>query len=268
MLIEEIQNTNDVKQLRPIKEKQDIFIPNIIDDNISKRNGMVYVLTGSGGSGKSSLLLSMFKSKNYYRGKFDNIFYFCPACSMESVDNHPFKNHDKVYNELTVQNLEQIYNELAVQTVEKVIEKKDKRKTLAVFETGFEEEVISDEEPEIEYSCIIIDDFANILKDPDIQKQLSKMMIKARHIKCSFIFTLQSYTYFPKTLRKQITYCSIFKPKNIEEWISISNELLALNKADALILYDYVFNEPYAHLDLDTTNNRLYKNFNLLKLKK
>ena len=268
MLIEEIQNTNDIKQLKPIKEKQDIFIPNIIDDNISKRNGMVYVLTGSGGSGKSSLLLSMFKSKNYYRGKFDNIFYFCPACSMESVDKHPFQNHDKVYNELTVQKLEEIYNELAVQTVEKVIEKKDKRKTLAVFETGFEEEIVSDEEPEIEYSCIIIDDFANILKDPDIQKQLSKMMIKARHIKCAFIFTLQSYTYFPKTLRKQITYCTIFKPKNIEEWLSISNELLALNKADALILYDYVFNEPYAHLDLDTTNNRLFKNFNLLKLKK
>tara|TARA_R110000868_G_scaffold280827_1_gene541182 strand:- start:73 stop:681 length:609 start_codon:yes stop_codon:yes gene_type:complete len=202
---------------------------------------------------------------------------------MESVDKHPFQNHDKVYNELTVQKLEEIYNELAVQTVEKVIEKKDKRKTLAVFETGFEEAIYnsacgrgftgaepqySDEEPEIEYSCIIIDDFANILKDPDIQKQLSKMMIKARHIKCAFIFTLQSYTYFPKTLRKQITYCTIFKPKNIEEWLSISNELLALNKADALILYDYVFNEPYAHLDLDTTNNRLFKNFNLLKLKK
>lgn len=269
MQIQEIANKNDVKQLRPIKEKQDILIPNISDENISRRNGMVYVLTGSGGSGKTSLLLSMFKSKNYYRGKFDNIYYFCPACSMDSIESHPFASHDKVYNELTVEKLDEIYNELAIDQVKvSKKEKKDKRKTLALFETGFEEEYIAEEEeeeePEIEYSCIIIDDFANVLKDVNIQRQLSKMMIKARHIKTSFIFTLQSYTYFPKILRKQITYCSIFKPKNTEEWISLTDELINLNKADSIKLYDYIFNEPYAHLDLDLVTNKIYKNFNLL----
>ena len=289
MLIEEIANKNDVKQLKPIKEKQDIFIPNINDENISRRNGMVYVLSGSGGSGKTSLLLSMFKSKNYYRNKFDNIYYFCPASSFDSVASHPFATHDKVYNELTVQKLEDIYNELAVQNVEKAINKKgtqspfdprtdhkrnckDKNKTLALFETGFEEdeeeETQPPEEPEIEYSAIIIDDFADALKDVNIQKQLSKMMIKARHLKTAFIFTLQSYYYFPKLLRKQITYATIFKPKNAEEWTSIAKELINLNKDDSVKLYDYIFNEPYAHLDLDLVTNRLYKNFNLLLLKK
>ncbi len=105
---------------------------------------------------------------------------------------------------------------------------------------------------------------ADNLKSKDIQKQLNKMIIKARHIQCSFIFTLQSYLYFPKMLRKQITYTSIFRTKNVEEFNSIAKELLHLNKDDALTLFNFVFDKPYTHLDLDTTTSTLYKNFNLL----
>ena len=262
--INEIKNKNDVKKLRPIKEKQDIYIPNINDKNISRRNGMIYLLTGSGGSGKSSLILSMFKSKDYYRGKFDNIYYFCPACSMDSISNHPFKNHDKVYNDLTVDALSEIYNELStvVEPIEKV------KKSPFLDEEVKQEVEESDEEPEIEYNCILIDDFANQLKSIDIQTMLSKMMIKARHIKTAFIFLIQSYYLFPKILRKQITYASIFKPKNIEEWNSISTELLNMNKNNAITLHDYIYDEDYAHMDLDTTNNKIYKNFNLLQINK
>ena len=260
----EIKNKNDIKKLRPIKEKQDIYIPNINDKNISRRNGMIYLLSGSGGSGKSSLILSMFKSKDYYRGKFDNIYYFCPACSMDSISNHPFKNHDKVYNDLTVDTLSEIYNELST-----VVEPIEKVKKPAFVDEEVKVEVEEDEEePEIEYNCILIDDFANQLKQIDIQSMLSKMMIKARHIKTAFIFLIQSYYLFPKILRKQITYTSIFKPKNIEEWNSISTELLNMNKNNAITLHDYIYDEDYSHLDIDTTNNKLYKNFNLLEINK
>ena len=97
----EIKNPNQ-KDMKPIKEKQDIYIPDIVDQNISRRNGMIYLLSGSGGSGKSSLLLNMFKNKDMYRNKFHNIYYFCPASSMQSVVKHPFEKHEKVYHELTV----------------------------------------------------------------------------------------------------------------------------------------------------------------------
>jgi hypothetical protein len=70
----------------------------------------------------------------------------------------------------------------------------------------------------------------------------------------------------PKILRKQITYTTIFKPKNIEEWNSISKELLNLVKDDALKVYDYVFDENYNHIDIDLVTNKYYKNFNLLQL--
>lgn len=263
-IINEIKNPHDIK-MKPIKEKQDIFVPDIINKNISHRNGAVYVLSGSGGSGKTSLLLNMFKQKTMYRGKFHNIFYFCPQSSFLSVSQHPFEKHDKVYHELTVPILEGIYNQL--NDLKEEATKKKEKKPKQTYQSDDEKDDDSDEEKEIQYSCIIIDDFANALKNNDIAQQLSKMIVKARHICTTFIFTLQSYYYMPKILRKQITYLTLYKPKNVEEWNSVAKELMNLSKDDALKVYNYVFDANYNHIDIDLVSNIYYKNFNLLDLK-
>jgi len=246
MEITEIQNTN-IPKLEPIKEVMNIRIPDIVD-GVPNRNGFIWVLTGSGGSGKTSMLLNFFKSKQLYKHKFSNIFYICPQSSYLSVANHPFEKHDpsRIFHELNEDVLDNIYQEL------REIKKENAEAS----------------ENEYQYNCVIIDDFADALKDNNIQKKLNQILIKARHLSCAFIFTLQSYYYFPKMLRKQITNISIFKPKNAEEWTSIAKEILHMNKDDATILYDYIYNQPYSHLDVDTINDKLYKNFNLLELKK
>jgi hypothetical protein len=68
----------------------------------------------------------------------------------------------------------------------------------------------------------------------------------------------------PKILRKQLSYITIFKPQNIEEWESLMQELLRLKKDKMQILYDYVFDEKYNHLDLNKKKEKVYKNFNEL----
>jgi hypothetical protein len=235
--ITEEENT-ELPKVKPIKEKMDIYIPDI-PRGVPNRNGFISVYTGSGGSGKTNLLLNLFKTKTVYRNKFTNIFYICPMSSFLSLEKHPFSDHDKVYHELTVDLLEEIYQQLIA---------------------------IKEEEEDPEYACIIIDDMASSLKEKDIQRQLNKMLIKARHIQCSFIFTLQSYYYFPLMLRKQITNAILFKTKNKKEFECVCSELINLNKEDSLTLFNYVFDEPYTHLDIDTVENKLYKNFNLLHL--
>jgi hypothetical protein len=125
---------------------------------------------------------------------------------------------------------------------------------------------IEEEEP-AEYNMVVFDDFANDLKDKSIVRALNRMLIKARHLNTSFVFTLQSYLYMPKILRKQITYATIFKPRNSEEWETIRREILQMKEDDAKKLFDYVFNEPYQHLDVDAFENKFYKNYNLLTLK-
>lgn len=234
----QIEKNTKFPKLEPIKEAMSIHIPDIID-GVPNRNGFIWALTGSGGSGKSSLLLNFFRSPQLYRGKFHNIFYICPMSSYLSVKDHPFNEHtqERVFHELTVDVLDGIYEEL---------------------------QSLKSESDEVQYSVCVIDDMADSLKNKEIEKKLNQMLIKARHLGCAFIFTLQSYYYFPKILRKQLTNITIFKPKNAEEWSSIAKEILHLNKDDATTLYDFIYNEPYSHLDIDTVTNTYYKNFNRL----
>lgn len=242
MQISEIKNVA-IKDTKPVKEKMDKYIPDIVE-GVSRRNGMIYLLVGSGGSGKTSLLLNQFRRGGAYHKKFHHLHLFTPAISFASVQNHPFEKHDKVHHELTRDTLEDLYEEL-----------KDRKEE-------------HDDEDEMEYNCVIIDDMASTLKEKDVQKLLNTMLIKARHLNTCFIFTLQSYLYMPKMLRKQTTYATIFKPKNREEWNSINQELLQMKEDDAKKLYDYVFEKEYSHLDIDTIENHLYRNFNLLEIKK
>lgn len=231
----------DIKLTKPIKEKMDKYIKDI-PDGISRRNGMIYLLVGSGGSGKTSLLLSQFKKNGSYHRKFHNLYLFTPSISFNSIQNHPFENHDKVYHELNQQTLEELNDEL-----------------ISIKEAN-------DEDDEIEYNCVIIDDFASSLKEKDVQRNLNKMLIKARHLNTCFIFCLQSYIYMPLMLRKQTTYATIFKPKNSEEFLTINKELLQMKEDDAKKLFDYAFKEEYSHLDIDTIENKMYRNFNPLTL--
>lgn len=244
--INEIKN-DKIPNLKPIREIMSIQIPDIID-GVPNRNGFIWVLAGSGGSGKSSLLLNFFKSEKLYKNKFSNIFYICPESSFLSVENHPFSKHDpeKIFHELNSETLETIYDRL----------------------NEIKKENAECEPEDYQYNICIFDDVADKCKDAEVLKMLNKMLIKARHISCAFVFVVQSYYLYPKICRKQITNITIFKPKNAEEWDSITKELLHMKKDNGLILYDYVFSEPYNHLDIDTVNDKLYKNFNLLEISK
>ena len=236
MKILEIKNKFFPK-IKPVKEIMNIKIPDIID-GVPNRNGFVFLMTGSGGSGKTNVLLNFFKEKNLYRYKFDNIFYFCPASSFSSVENHPFKDHEDVCHDLTMKHLKELESKLTA---------------------------IKLETEGTEYNCIILDDMSNTLKDNDITKGLNDMIIKARHLQTCFIITTQSYFLCPKILRKQLTNLCIFKPKNIKEWASINEEMINMDKEDLVKLYNYVFDSPYQHLDIDTVECKYYKNFNLLQ---
>lgn len=240
--ISEVPN-DKFKATKPVKESMDKYIPDIVE-GISRRNGMIYLMIGSGGSGKTSLLLNQFRKGGAYHRKFHHLYLFTPAISFQSVVKHPFEKHDKVINELTRDNLQELYDELK--------SRKEDR----------------EEDDDMEYNCVIIDDMANSLKEKDVQRLLNTMLIKARHLNTCFIFTLQSYLYMPKMLRKQTTFATIFKPKNREEWDVLNKELIQMRDEDARQLFEYVYDKEYAHLDIDTIEGKMYRNFNELTIKK
>ena len=243
MKITEIKN--DLPKTKALKEIMEIHVPNI-DKNLPSKNGSIYAIIGAPGSGKSNLLFStLFKNLNYYRSKFDNLYLITPESSFLSLVKHPFQQHDKVFHELDKATLEVIFDEIL----------------------EYKKQALEDDRP-IEHSCLIIDDFADGLKDKDIIMSLKKLLIKSRHINCFFIFTLQAYNLFPLVLRKLITNITLFKPKNNVETESIRAELLHMGRDEFQELTNFIYDEPYNHLDYDTNTMELRKNYNLLNIEK
>ena len=71
---------------------------------------------------------------------------------------------------------------------------------------------------------------------------------------------------FPLVLRKMLSNITLFKPKNKVELESVRKELINLNDEKTMELMEYVFDTEYNHLDVDTTNSSLRKNFKLLEI--
>lgn len=238
-----VENTNEqFPRVKPVKEKMNIFIDGV-PSGIANRNGAIYLICGPPGSGKSSFMLSLFRTTKLLRRKFSNIWLFTPMASFLSVRNHPFEKHDKILHELTGEAIRDITSQL-----EKMKEEADE----------------SDEE--MEHSCIILDDHASELKSKEIERALKNLLIRTRHLNCYVIITAQNYNMIPMSLRKMVTFASIFKPRTKAEWESISKELLKYEGEDSQKIFNYVFSEPYAHLDIDAFEDKFYKNSNLLSI--
>ena len=167
------ETPNDLPRATPTKELMNVFIEGI-NNNIPNRNGSITAIIGAPGTGKSSLLLSMFRNPAFYKKKYNHIYLFTPEGSFKSVVNHPFKDHDKVFHDLHEDDLYDIEEEL-----------------LAIKDECLEGDF------ELEHSVVIIDDYASDLKDKQLIRVLKKMLTKSRHMLCSFIFTLQAYNMLP-----------------------------------------------------------------------
>ena len=236
------ERPSDLPNINPVKEKINIRISDV-NEHLPHLNGFVWGLIGTGGSGKSSLLLSMFTHREYYRSKFDNIYMFVNEGSYLSVKNHPFRDHEHVYHELTTDVLDEISDELL----------------------ELKKEAIDEGWP-IETNLIIINDMANILKSNNLVEHLCSMILKSRHLSVCWIFTLQSYNLMHLTIRKQFTNVTVFRPKNKKETELLIEEIISMTKEDALKLFNYVFDVKFNHLDVDTTTGQMYKNFNPLTI--
>ena len=236
MKITEIENKT-LPKIKKIEEKMSIYIPTV-DQSIPCKNGSIVVMCGPPASGKTNLLMNMMIDKNFYKQKFHNVYLVSPESSFMSIKNHPFQDHDKVYHELTEDLIDGIYDELLS---------------------------IKKETKKIQYSLLIIDDYASDIKSKSIQSALKRLLVKSRHVSCSVIFTLQSFNLMPLTLRKLVTNLILFKPKNNKETESL-NEILNMKQDEIHTLLRFAFDEQYNFLSIDTNTNELRKNWNLLEI--
>ena len=237
--IKEIEN--DLPATKPVYEMFGVHIDDI-NENLPRHNGSIWAICGKGGSGKSSMFLSLFKSKKLLRSHFDEIHYIVRMSSFNSVKKNPFQKHDKIHHELTADLLHTIHEE--------ALERK--------------EQSLDNNDP-VEHTAIIIDDFGALLKNLEIQQALKEIMNIARHANLYIIFIVQTYRMIPAELRRILTHVTLFRP-NAEEWSLIMNELILKKKDVCEQIYNYVFDKPFNHLDINMKDGTLRKNFKLLEI--
>ena len=234
MKIEEIEYSDLV--IKPAKQSIDnkLDVPPPFPDRCS-----VIFVSGGMGTGKSTFIANLFKAtgKNrIYRKVFESVMYATPKEVFDSEEDHAFKNHPKVYHDLT----QDTFNKISEQAI-------------ATKNDGGN-------------SCLVIDDFSEQLKNKQTEYNLRKLINKHRHLKLNIIISALNQKALAKTLRALIDVVILFKPKSMVETENFSQEVFGLTKDEAKALFDFVFDAPYNFLMYNARTHTFYKNFNRLIL--
>jgi adenosyl cobinamide kinase/adenosyl cobinamide phosphate guanylyltransferase len=234
MKIEEIDASSLV--IKPTKQS----IDNILDvpPPFPNKCSVIFV-SGGMGTGKSTFIANLFKAtgKNrIYRKVFENVMYATPKEVFDSESEHVFKNHPKVFHDLS----QDTFNEI----IEKSIATKD--------DDGD--------------SCLILDDFSEQLKNKQTEYNLRKLINKHRHYRLNIIISALNQKALAKSLRALIDVVILFKPKSMVETENFSQEVFGLTKDETKALFEFVYDKPYNFLMYNSRTHTFYKNFNQLKL--
>ena len=194
------------------------------------------MIVGAPGSGKTSLATSLLLKGGAYYRVFDRIWVIQPSNSRASYAKDPWKNHRRVFDELTVEVLEQVLREA------KDLAEDDK------------------------HSLLFIDDQAFQLKDKKIERLLREIYFNARHLHLSSIIVSQTLRQIPVNLRKTASHLLTFIPANRIEAKIIAEEFLFLDPRSAATLFEQVFTQRFDHMLVDTAQRRVFANWDEIEI--
>ncbi len=194
-------------------------------------------ITGSAGSGKTSMLVNLLTSPQAYKKAFHAVHCIIPAHSVASLKKNIFLKHPRMHDELNFATLDRIY-----------------------------EQVMKDAENKMS-SLLIMDGVTASLKNLDVQMLLKKLIFNRRHYRLSIICLVQSYNSLPLPIRKTISHLACYKPRNKKEMSAIWEELVFLDKETGEALQRFVFDKPYSFLFACADTNELYKKFDRILIK-
>ena len=204
------------------------------------KNGFAIAIVGAPGSGKSSVLFSLIKSRDAYRKRFHKVIAVIPSSSLDSLKSNPLKDLPD----------EQRFEDLTFDSLEEIVE---------MVEENREDELLT---------LLLLDDVSAELQDPIILKKMMRLYLNRRHLKLSIISIAHSLTgkgALPYTIRKNLSHLILFKPSSSLD--ILNSDFLHMPKDKFKELTDYVYKDPHDHLMIELNRNKLYKNFNALTLK-
>jgi hypothetical protein len=192
---------------------------------------------GKPGSGKSSLLISFLQTPSLFKKVYHNIFLFMPSNSRASIRNGFFDNNlpaEQIFDDVNLENLQYVYDKA----------QEDAREDLNTL--------------------LIFDDVQKYLKGEN-EKLLLHIINNRRHSRISIWFACQTYASIPRQVRQGLTNLFIFKVNKVE-MENIFTECIEQHKKLFLEILNLVYDKNHNFLFLDTNSQRLFKNWDEIKI--
>ena len=195
------------------------------------------LLIGKPRSGKTSLLFSLFENKDILRKVYHKIYVFQPEPSRASMKNDIFGKlpPDQLFNELNFENLDLVLDEIEAT-------------------------------PDLNIA-IIFDDVGASLKNFDTMNLMKKLIFNRRHLHTSVFFLVQTYYSIPKDIRKLFSNIFVFRV-NKNEMKVIFDEIVEDKELLDIVpeLSKFIYDKPYNFMFLNTDSQRIFKNFDEIKI--
>lgn len=194
------------------------------------------LFVGKPRSGKSSLIYSLFKSKELLRKVFHTIFYFSPDNSRGSMKDNIFDKlpENQKFSELTYENLAYVVDRI---------------------KSGKKDEKF----------CILYDDMGAYLKNQDTLQLFKELCMNKRHLHVSQFFLVQTWYSVVKDIRRLFDNIFVFKVSK-NELSNIFEEVVDIHKNKVVEISKLVFDKPFEYLVINTNENKFYKGFDELIL--
>lgn len=111
-------------------------------------------------------------------------------------------------------------------------------------------------------ALLIIDDLANELKSTR-HTQLTKLILKSRHLHLSIIMISHKFNYFQRIHRTNFTHFIMYRSKSKAELKTIYEDIIDLDEEKFKEFYEYATAEKYNFLYIicNTNPQRYFKNF-------
>jgi DNA replication protein DnaC len=190
------------------------------------------IFAGPPGKGKTTTAISLLK--NVFRKVFHTVYVLMPESSRISIHedflgkNVPAK---QLFGEISVEILEGIYEQMV------------------------------DDAKEGYKSLIICDDFGYLLKQKDIAKSLAKIIVKHRHLRCTFWMIQQSMKQLPKILREIVSNVVFFNLGKSQLQF-LFDETIPLSRDNFEKICNYLFDgeeNQHSYAIINMRTQRLFK---------
>lgn len=245
------------------------------DEPLPVSNGVIWIMSGMKGSGKSTLMINSLSKGSPYYQQYDRVYFCSPTASKDSKLDKLVSEvqgcsnyYDDFNNDIMGEILDKIkaFNEEYI----RLQEESDSEKEDPVFGEKFKKKKKSKKSKVIRqpHNLLILDDCIHNISKSSKDNHLNQIITQSRHFKTDVWITTQKYNKLPPIIRTNCDLLTVFKTNNSKEFESIENDWSIDHKLLENV-YELASNkEPnsFLHISFFSGKPQFYQKFNKIIL--